>query len=124
MAEIEAYKIDYDEFVAGYKKGQTDAEEVGFRIVKMVQYFSDMTLRLAVADDAFNKKAAEIIQSVDEDSGKAISAAKAERLAEALPESLERNITKAHVLNLEQTINGLKSLQRGLLNEYSYSGNT
>jgi len=120
--EQEAYQIEYNQFVQNYKLGQVSGEQVGELIMRMVQYYSDKNVSLAGRDEVLNKKAAEIIMMVDEATDKQISAAKAEVLTKATQEYTSAAKTKAHLQNIEQCINALKSLQRGILNEYSHMG--
>jgi len=46
---------------------------------------------------------------------------KAEILAEATSEAALYELNKIHVQNIEQYLNALKSLQKGVLAEFSYS---
>ena len=124
MAELETYQIEYNEFIAGYKKGAADPESVGFLIVRMAQYFSEANIKVAEAEVAFNKVASTIADQIDEGSGKTISVAKADKYADATPEGNLLDMNKAHLSNLEQIINALKSLQKGVLNEYAHQGLT
>lgn len=117
------YNKEYSEFLKGYQSGITTGENVGQVIARFAQYFGDANIELYKADVAYNKKAAEIANGTDE-TGKAISAAKAKVLADASEEFAVLSEAKAHLQNIEQDINALKSLQRGILNEYSHLGNS
>ncbi len=124
MPELEAYQIEYNEFIVGYKKGAADPESVGFLIVRIAQYYSEFTIKTAEAEIAFNDVASTIVDQIDEGSGKTISVAKADKYADATKEAHTLDRAKAHLSNLEQIINALKSLQKGVLNEYAHQGVT
>lgn len=119
--EQQSYQIEYNAFMTLYNKGAATGEQVGEVIAKMAQYFSEANLNFAAASVASNKKAAEIERGVD-DSGKAISSAKAAVYAAATDEYAVYAVAKAHVTNIEQCINALKALQKGVLNEFSHMG--
>ena len=71
-----------------------------------------------------NKVAKVIEQGSDENTGKGISSSKAKIIAAATPENDALITTKINIENIEQMINSLKNLQKGVLNEYSHMGNT
>ena len=123
MTEKLEYQILCDEFLNDYKRGETSGDYVGEIIVKMAQYFGIYNLQLVSAEHIFAKKIAEIGGRAD-DNGKVISSAKAKSIADATDEALLRDMARAHVQNQEAYINALKSLQRGIQNEYSHMGNT
>ena len=116
-----SYKKEYEEFISAYKSSVTSGEAVGLLIARMAQYFSDANIEYAAALDAYNQNASKI-ESQTDDAGKAISSAKAKVLASATPESSALLRTKAEIENIDQMINALKSLQKGVLNEYSHMG--
>lgn len=115
------YQVEYDVFIKNFTKGTTDGEDVGIIITKMVQYFSDANLTYAKTLKAFSRKAKEFEESSD-DNGKPLSSTKAKVLVAATDEADYLNEAKVHLTNIEQQINGLKSLQKGVLNEYSHMG--
>lgn len=119
--EQQAYQVEYDRFMQLYNVGAATGEQVGEVIAKLAQYFSSANLNFAAASVAANKKAAEIEAGTD-DNGKPISSAKAAVYSEATDEHAAYLVSRAHVQNLEQMINGLKSLQKGVLNEMSHLG--
>ncbi|MFA6000483.1 MAG: hypothetical protein WC783_05965 [Candidatus Paceibacterota bacterium] len=120
--EREAYQIEYDAFVQGYKLGQVSGEQVGETIMKMVQYYGDQNSSLAAREILSNKKAAENVELVDEATGKQITVSKAETLTKASQEYSAFLTARVHLQNIEQCINALKALQKGVLNEYSHMG--
>lgn len=112
------YRSVYDEFIDSYKAGTTNAEEVGYVITKMAQFFCDANMACGLADETYNKKFAELMQL--EENGKSISAAKAKILADASDESKILKDAKIKLENIEQLINALKYLQKGMQNEYAH----
>ena len=122
MENQESYQTEYDSFIAEYDSEQMSGEKVGLAVVKMVQHFIKMNMLVASTEIAYNKIAAETANSLDENSGKVMSVAKAELLSKNTPEYSEFRIAKAHCVNIEQAINALKALQRGTQNEMAYSG--
>jgi len=119
----EEAKKHYADFLTNYKTGQSNAESIGEEIAILVQYFSDVNIDKANAEIAYNSVATKIEGSMD-DKGKPISSAKAKILSSSTPECEKYIIKKAEVENIEQMLNALKSLQRGLINEFNYQGNT
>lgn len=123
MAQPTQYLDEYTKFVDSYKYGEVSAEEIGLMIARFANFFAMYNLELTMAEFERAKIAASIESKVD-DNGKQISSTKAQVLTDATPESAEYRKRRAHVVNLEQIINGLKSLQRGALQEYTHLGNT
>ncbi len=117
------YLEDYNDFLKTYHRGQVSAEEVGELIVKMASYFAQYNMAMVLADRALAMVARDIESRTDEN-GKAISSSKAKIFTDATDESMEYNMAKAHIQNIEQFLNACKSLQKGVLNEYSHMGNT
>lgn len=117
----ESYIIEYNQFITDYNSEQMDGEKIGIAVVKMVQHFIEMNIFVSSAEIAYNKIAAEMANSLDENTTKPLSVAKAEILAKNTPEYSEFRTAKANVVNIEQAINALKSLQRAATQEMSYS---
>lgn len=122
--ETTNYKAEYAKFLEDYESGMTTGENVGELIARMAQYFSMSNSEYAAALRAFNKVARTIEEGTDEASGKPISSSKAKVIAAATPEHDALVEKKIDVENIEQKINALKSLQKGILNEYSHVGQT
>ena len=116
------YKTEYKEFLEAYESGTIDGEGAGKMIAILAQYFSMSNTEYGISLKAFNKVARTIEEGSDEVSGKSLSSSKAKIIAAATPEHDALIEKKIDVENLEQTINSLKSLQRGLLSEWNYSG--
>lgn len=115
------YLSEYDTFQASYRRTEISPEEVGEIIMHQASYFSSYNIDLVIAEGKFAKKAQEIEKQTD-DNGKPISSTKAKVFSDATSEAVEFNLCKAHVQNIEQIINALKALQKGVLNEYAHSG--
>lgn len=119
------YQKEYEEFMKAYTaSGVVDPEAVGALIARLAQYFMEANLAYAKADIAYNIKAAAIEDTVDESTGKKPTSAKAKTLVDATPEGAARIEARAHVVNIDTSLNSLKALQKGLLNEFSHMGNT
>lgn len=114
------YREDYDRFIEEYASGSTTGERVGEVIARMAQHFTTANMDYASALKAYNKIVSDIEGTIDDESHKTISSTKAKSLANATEQSDKLIDTKAHLENIEQNINALKSLQKGLLNEYSH----
>jgi len=121
---MQQYQQEYNEFVANYKLRQISAEEVGEVIARMAQYYGEKNNILCSCSEGLSKKSAMIVQSEDESTGKPISVAKAEILIKATDESTLYEQVKTDLQNIEQYINALKALQKGVLNEYAHSSLT
>lgn len=120
--EKKQYQIEYDEFMQKCRMGSVSPEETGIMIARMAQYFCEQNMDLASAEKELNKKAAENVDMIDEATGKLISVSKAEILTKASEEYGKAKSVEVHLTNIEQIINALKSLQKGILNEYSHMG--
>jgi len=116
------YIDEYNKFIRDYKSGTVNGEEVGQVISRMAQYFSEYNLKLVLCEKKLFLVARDIESRVDENTGKAITSSKAVGVVNATEEHFEADMLKAHVANIEQFINALKALQKGVLNEYSHSG--
>lgn len=114
------YLEEYNSFVSQYASGQVSAEQVGEVIARMAQYFSEYNLKLVLAEKNLYVVASDIASRVDEATGKAITSSKADTFVNATNEHHVAEELKAHVQNIEQFINALKALQKGVLNEYAH----
>lgn len=114
--------LDYEAFAGNFRKTEVSGEEVGEMVMKMASYFSRYNVRMGDALRAFSAVKASFQNQVDAATGKAMSSSKAEVLADATPEAATYEMARIHVNNIEQYINSLKSLQKGVLNEYSHAG--
>lgn len=122
VLEEKKFFQEYSEFLVEYKKGLTDGEKVGCVISRMAQYFAMSNAEYANALNAFNKVAA-VIERTNGDNDKPITSAKAKILSAATPEHETLITAKTTIESIEQILNALKSLQRGIINEFSHVGN-
>ncbi len=113
------YIDEYEQFVKQYEdaSGSVGGAEIGFMIAKMTHYFCQANLQKNRALKVFNAIAREVYNSMD--GIKPITAAKADRLVDATPEAAMLHEAQTDVTNLEQIINSLKSLQKGVISEYT-----
>jgi hypothetical protein len=116
------YQLLYNGFINGYQKGVADAADVGEVIARLAQFYATYNESASMAEVAYNNKAAELEGTIEPESGKPISSAKAKVMTQATIESAEVIRKKMHLENIEQYINALKYLQRGLSNEFGYMG--
>lgn len=119
--EVIAYNAEYQKFVNNYHRGEVSGEEVGEVIARMAQYFGQYNMEMVTKERGMNLRAAEFEMKTDEN-GKTISSTKAKVLLEATTECYAFNIVRMHLQNIEQYINALKSLQKGVLNEMQHMG--
>lgn len=112
--------IDYKAFEDNFKLTEVSAEEVGKFIMKMTGHFIRYNIAYGAAIKAFSGVKANYQSQVDVTTGKTMSSAKAELLADNTPEASVYEMARIHITNLEQIINSMKSLQRGIQNEYSH----
>jgi hypothetical protein len=115
------YMKEYEEFIANFRKTEVSGEEVGELIMKMAGHFARYNVRYGDALRAFSAVKSSFQSQIDVSSGKTMSSAKAELLADATPEANTYEMARIHINNIEQYINALKALQRGTLNEYSHA---
>lgn len=119
---VPEYILEYEKFINDYKFTEISGEEVGFLIARMSMYFSRYNMSLRHALRNYSIITRDFQTGVDEATGKPISSAKADTLAAATDQADKYNELKIHVANIEQNINSLKALQKGVVNEYAYAG--
>jgi hypothetical protein len=115
------YMIEYEQFQKEFKLGETSPDKVGEVIMRLAGYYGRYNLIYAEKLRAFSAVMAKLINSTDDQSGKGMTASKAEILGKDTSESGEYDLAKVHINNIQEYINSLKSLQRSLMIEY---GNT
>lgn len=111
----------YNEFMDKVFNSVVTGEDVGKEIARMAQYFGYANSAFADALTKYNVVARDI-EGTEDATGKTISSAKAKVIAAATPESETLIQAKADIESIEQMINALKSLQKGMLVEYSHMG--
>lgn len=114
------YELDYIEFLDTYASGEVDGGSVGIVIAKEAHYFAKYNLDVSKYDRRLSIVARDIESRTDENSGKPITSTKAKTFISATDEAHDLIKAKTHLQNIEQYINALKALQRGLNNEYSH----
>lgn len=119
----EEYEKIYNEFLTNYSLGVTTGEQAGALVAKLAGYYPNYISSLVKAERNYSLLCRDEILKSDDMTGKAVSAVKAEKMAEASDEAFAYKIAKSHVTNLEMLIQSMKSLQRGLIQEMSYAGN-
>lgn len=112
------YMTEFHQFQGDFKRGQTSPDEVGELIMRMAGHYAKYNIEYAGKLQTFSAVMAELINSVDIQSGKGMTASKAEILGDATTESAAFQIAKIHVNNIQEYINSLKSLQKSLMVEY------
>ena len=115
------YTDEYDKFQSNFKKTEVSGEEVGEIIMRMAGYFARYNVRLSDALREYTLVKAEFQNQIDTATGKAMSSAKAETLSAATKEGAAYELARVHVQNIEQYINALKALQKGVIIEYSHA---
>ncbi len=107
--------------MASYKRGEVSGEEVGEVIARLAQYYAKYNMQM-VACDRRKSAIAKDIESRADENGKAISSTKAAVFLDATEEAHDYRMARMHLGNVEMFINSLKSLQKGVLNEYIHQG--
>jgi len=115
------YIEDYEVFMNNFKRTEISGAEVGEMVVRMAAHFAIYNVRKGNSIEALSKVKSAFQSNPDPSTGKPISAAKANTLSDATPEANTYEMNKIHVENIEQYINALKSLQKGILIEYSHT---
>ena len=115
------YIAEYESFMKGFNLTEIGAEEIGALIAKMSMFYSRYNLKMGDALRKYSRVKADFQTQVDEANGKPMSSAKAETLSAATDESASYELARIHLANIEQNINALKALQKGVLLEYAHS---
>lgn len=115
------YVLEYEAFQNNFKKTEVSGEEIGEIIMHMAGYFAKYNMKMGEALRVFSGIKAKLQNSVDDVTGKAMTSSKAEVLAASTPESNIYEVSRIHVQNIEQYLNSLKALQRGVMFEYAQS---
>lgn len=121
MEKLPTYLDEYHKFLDSYQFGGVSGEEVGEKVARMAQHFSMINLLLVERERALRTVAREIESQKDEN-GKLISSTKASVMVDGTEEAHNYREARANLQNVEQIINALKSLQKGVLNEFSHMG--
>lgn len=112
---------EYDSFMQTFKKTEVSGEEVGELIMRLGFYFARYNIKAVQTLKAFSAIKAVYMGGIDEATSKPMTASKAEVMADATPEAAQYEMARAHSENIEQMLNALKSLQKGVIQEYAHS---
>jgi len=117
------YNKIYDDFVTRMDSSEEiSSEEVGKVIVRLTSHFAQINREFIKAEGIYSKKLIEKVTS-ETDDGKPLPIGKAQIIADSTPEARTMRMLKAELRTIEVYINSLKSLQRGLSNEFNQFGN-
>jgi predicted ATP-grasp superfamily ATP-dependent carboligase len=119
--EKQDYILAYTTFEENFKKTEVSAEEVGELIMHMTGFYIRYNVKLGNALRNFSAVKASFQANPDPQTGKAISSSKAEMLADDTSEAAIYEMARIHVNNIQEIINSMKSLQKGVMNEYAGS---
>ena len=117
----EPYEVLYAEFMQNYSLGSSSSEEVVELVARLAGFYPTYNAAMSKAERSFALISRDEIIKTDEVTGKAISAAKAETIANSSGEAFIYKQARVHVQNLEMLIQSAKSLQRGLIQEFKQS---
>lgn len=117
---MDEYRKEYDAFVRQFDEREVDGREVGIMIAKFASWFASYNLDMIAAFKVYAAKL-KVISNETDASGKTISSARAEQLAQATQEYADYLKAKGHVQNIEQHLTSLRALQRGVMNEYTFA---
>ncbi len=117
----EQYQVLYDEFMQKYKQSEITPSEVGEVLARIAGFFPNYNLAMVKAERGFALVSKEEVMKTDESTGKAVSATKAETIAEASSDAFAFKQAKAHVANIEMLIGALKFLQKSLEVEFVHA---
>jgi len=119
----EEYMEIYNEFLNDYQKMEMSGEQIGLMMARLAQYYSYYNLKLSKAMRGLSAISKDVGSRVDA-SGKALSVAKIKAEVETSEAYLEYDSIKNHIKNIEQYISALRALQKGVLKEFDYMGNS
>lgn len=114
---MEAYQKEYKAFLASFKEVPVSGTEVGEIVAVMADHYSDYNLAMIESLRRFNM-VKKVCSEEKDANDKQVSIAKAEVMADATPEAADFERARGHVQNLDAIIGALKTMQRGLVNEY------
>ena len=118
---MEIYETLYSEFIKNYTSNTTTGEQVGELIARLAGFYPTYNMAMVKAERGYALVSRDEVLKTDEATGKPISSAKAETLANASVDATAFKQARAHVENLEMLIQSAKALQRGLIQEMAHS---
>ena len=116
------YQSEYRAFIKSFDTQPVSGAEAGELVVKLALYYSEANLEMVDAMKQFNIVKKNCSEELD-GNNKQVSVAKAEIMADATPQAHAFEMARAKVSNLDQMISAIKTLQKGLINEYQRTGN-
>lgn len=119
---MEQYEQVYADFMQGLGSGSITAQEVGALVAKLAGYYPNYNAAMVAAERGYALICRDEVCKTDETTGKPISSAKAETIANAGIEASAYKKARMHVQNLEMLIQSAKTLQRGLMQEMGMAG--
>lgn len=118
---MQDYETLYSEFIKNYAANATTGEQVGELVARLAGYYPNYNAAKVKAERAYALTCRDEVLKTDEATGKAVSSAKAETIANASAEATAFKTARMHVENLEMLIQSAKSLQRGLIQEMAHA---
>ena len=115
---MEKYQEIYDEFITKYNRAEVTPSEVGEVLVRIAGHYPNYNMSAIKAERAFALTSRDEILKTDDATGKAVSATKAETIANASSEATAFKNARGHVQNIEMLIGSLKFLQKSLEVEF------
>jgi len=115
------YQKLYNDFLERYNRSETSPSEAGELLVRISGMFPNYNMEAIKAERAYALVCRDEVSKTEETTGKAVSSAKAETIANASVEASAFKTAKGHVANIEMLIGSLKFLQRALEAEYTSS---
>lgn len=119
---MEKYQEIYDTFIAKYNRAEVTPSEVGEVLARIAGVFPNYNMAAIKAERSFALISRDEVLKTDESTGKAVSATKAETIAQASTEATAFKTARGHVQNIEMLIGSLKFLQKSLEVEFLNSG--
>lgn len=114
------YQKTYDDFVTHFSRGETTPTMAGEALLRIAAVFPNYNLAMIKAERSFSLVKRDEVSKTDEATGKAISSAKAETLADASSDAFVYREARGHVANIEMLIGALKFMQKSLEVEYAH----
>lgn len=118
------YNKLYDEFLALIDKGLADSTKASECLVRLSRVFGEYNQAANSAKKKAIVKLAELSQTVDPSTNKAITGAKADALAEASTENQAFMDLRTDLETLSVYISAVKYYSQGMVKEWSTAGNT
>ena len=117
---MEEYQKIYDDFVKQFNHGETTPTQAGEALTRIAGMFPNYNMAMIKAERSFSLVRRDEVCKTDETTGKAISSAKAETLADASSDAFGYREAKGHVANIEMLIGALKFMQKSLEVEFAH----